>query len=161
MVPPHPGPLPRGGEGIKPPLGLVAVLIEFFVEHGGDEDCRQGKEGVAEREAQEVCGPLREVERDRDVIFGDDLRGLRGAERDHGVAAAFGADADLYAASGERVEDGGDEADRRGEPDGAFEDSREGQDECGRPERGFGFGLAVCGGVFEAYVVAACAEFLH
>ena len=104
---------------------------------------------------------MREVERDGDVILGDDLGGLRGAERDHGVAAALGADADLQAAAGERVEDGGSEEDRRGEPDGAFEDPREGEDEGGRPERGFGFGTAVGGGVFEADVVAACAEFLH
>ena len=95
------------------------------------------------------------------MILGDDLGGLRGAERDHGVAAAFRADADLQAAAGERVEDGGSEEDRRREPYGAFEDPREGEDEGGRPERGFGFSPAVRGGVFEADVVAAGAEFLH
>ena len=95
------------------------------------------------------------------MILGDDLCGFRGAERDHGVAAALGADADFQAAAGESVKNCKAEADRRGEPDGAFEDSREGEEEGRGPERGFGFGLAVGGRVFEADVVAAGAEFLH
>jgi len=140
---------------------LAVRLVEFFVEHGGNEDRGEGEEGVAERQAEECARASVEVERYGDVVLGDDLCGLRGAERDHGVAAALGADADFDAAAGERIEDCGAEADRRGEPDGAFEYSREREEEGGRPERGFGLCVAVGGGVFEADVVAIGAEFLH
>ena len=45
MATPRQAPFVKGEE--------ISELIEFFVEHGGDEDCRQRQEDVLEREAEE------------------------------------------------------------------------------------------------------------
>lgn len=136
-------------------------LGEFFVEDYGDEDGCEDQEHVAESEAPERAGGVGEVERDRKVVLPDDSVRFGRVERDHGVMAAAGADAEFDSEEGERVEEGDGEDDSRREPELVLEYAGEGKDEGDHPEGGFGLDAAVGGGVLIADVETAGAEFLH
>ena len=136
-------------------------LAKFLVEDDGDEDGREDQEHVAEGEAPERARGVGEFAGEREVAFPDDLGCFGGIERDHGVAAAAGADTYLYSKKCERVEEGDGEDDSRRQPELLLEDACEGEDEGDHPEGGFGLHAAVGGGVLVADVEAAGAEFLH
>lgn len=134
---------------------------EFFVEDYCDEDGREGQEHVAQREAPERAGGVGELQGDRKVVLPDDLGCFGGIERDHGVMAAAGADAEFDSEEGERVEEGDGEDYSSREPELVLEYAGKGEDEGDHPEGGFGLDAAVGGGVLIADVETAGAEFLH
>ena len=158
VVPPHPIPLPRWGEG---KIRKVMSLAKFLVEDDGDEDGREDQEHVAEGEAPECARGVGEFPGEREIVFHDDRVRFGRVERDHGVAAAAGADAYLDSEECERIEEGDGEYYSRRQPELVLEDAGEGEDEGDHPEGGFGLHAAVGGGVLVADVEAAGAEFLH